>query len=173
MRGVLPFGGVSPTLGENVFLAPGAYVVGDVHIGAQSSVWFGAVVRGDVGWVRIGARSNIQDGSVVHVTGGRANTTIGDEVTVGHRAILHGCVVEDGCLIGMGSVVMDDARIGEASIVAAGAVVPPGMMVPPGSVVVGVPAKIVRPARPEELRMGRDGAERYVALATQYREQGE
>lgn len=170
MNGVLPFGDQVPTLGRGVFIAPGAYVVGDVHLGAGSSVWFGAVVRGDVGWIRIGENTNVQDGSVIHVTGGKANTTIGSEVTIGHRAVLHGCVVEDGCLIGMGSIVMDDAVIGEDSVVGAGALVPPGMIVPPGSVLVGAPAKVIRTASREERRMGREGAARYLKLAEQYQE---
>ena len=169
MNGVLPFEGQFPTLGQGVFIAPGAYVVGDVHLGAGASVWFGAVVRGDVGWIRIGAHTNVQDGSIIHVTGGKANTTIGSE-TIGHRAVLHGCVVEDGCLIGMGSIVMDDAVIGEGSVVGAGALVPPGMIIPPGSVVVGVPAKVLRTASPEERGMGREGAARYLKLAEQYKE---
>jgi len=167
---VLRYEGNWPKLGRDVFLAPSATVVGDVEIGDESSIWFGTVVRGDVGWVRIGKRTNIQDLSMVHVTGGRANTTIGDEVTVGHRAILHGCTVKDGCLIGMGAIVMDEASVGEGSLIGAGALVPPSMIVPPGSLVLGVPGKVIRSVRPEEARLGVEGASHYVALSRQYRD---
>ena len=172
MTGALGFGGVHPTLGQGVYIAPTGYVIGDVHLGDECSLWFGAICRGDVGWIRVGKRTNIQDGAVVHVTGGKANTTIGSEVTIGHRAVVHGCRIEDGCLIGMGSIVMDDARVGEGSIVAAGAVVAPRFHVPPGSIVAGVPAKVVRQATEQERTMGRLGAQRYVGLAARYREEG-
>lgn len=169
----LAFAGKAPELGNRVYLAPTAMVIGDVVIGQCSSIWFGTVVRGDVGFIRIGKRTNIQDLSMVHVTGGVANTTIGDEVTVGHRAILHGCVVQDACLIGMGAIVMDGAVIGEGSLVAAGAVVTPGTNVPPRSLVLGAPAKVIRPLSDDEARMGRDGAARYVELAGAYLDAGQ
>jgi carbonic anhydrase/acetyltransferase-like protein (isoleucine patch superfamily) len=162
------FAGKLPMIAEGVSLAPTAVVIGDVVIGEGSSIWFGTVVRGDVGWIRIGKRTNIQDLTVVHVTGGLANTTIGDEVTVGHRAILHGCTVEDGCLIGMGAIVMDEAVIGEGSLVGAGALVTPGTKVPPRSLVLGSPARVIRPLKDEEARMGREGAARYCELAAAY-----
>ena len=113
-------------------------VVGDVEIGPGSSVWFGAVVRGDVNHVRIGARTNVQDHSILHVTGGTHPTVVGDDVTLGHRVTLHGCTVKDRCLIGIGAVVLDGAVVGEDSMVGAGSLVPPGMVVPPGNAGPGV-----------------------------------
>ncbi len=166
---VLAFGGKVPVIGEGVYLAPTAVVIGDVTIGEGSSVWFGTVVRGDVGWIRIGKRTNVQDLTMVHVTGGLANTTIGDEVTIGHRAILHGCVIEDGCLIGMGAIVMDEAVVGEGSLVGAGALVTPGTKIPPRSLVLGSPAKVIRPLRDEEARLGPHGVAVYLDLARSYR----
>ncbi len=168
MTQILAFGGKLPVIGAGVYLAPGAAVIGEVILGDASSVWFGCVVRGDVGWIRIGKRTNIQDLSVVHVTGGLANTTIGDEVTVGHRAILHGCTVGDACLIGMGATVMDNAVVGEGSLVGAGALVTPGTRIAPRSLVLGVPAKVVRPVNDREAKLGVIGAEHYVALARAY-----
>ncbi len=117
---VLPYRQAHPTLGDRVLIAPNAYVIGDVVIGADTSVWFGTVIRGDVFPIKIGSRSNIQDNSVVHVTTDKYSATIGDDVTVGHRVILHGCTVEDGALIGMGAIVMDRAHIGKGALVAAG-----------------------------------------------------
>lgn len=132
--------GIHPT----AFIAPGAAVLGDVTIGEDASVWYGAVVRGDVAPIVIGAQTNLQDGTIVHVDEG-APCTIGRRVGVGHRVILHGCTVEDDCLIGMGSILLNGVRIGTGSVVAAGAVIPEGMQVPPRSVVMGVPGRIVRP----------------------------
>jgi carbonic anhydrase/acetyltransferase-like protein (isoleucine patch superfamily) len=172
MATVRPFAGKSPRLHESVFAADGALVIGDVEIGAESSLWFGAVVRGDVNAIRIGARTNVQDYSVLHVTSGTHPTTVGDEVTLGHRVTLHGCTVGDRCLVGIGAIVMDGAVIGEQSIVGAGALVPPGMIVPPRSLVVGSPAKVRRPLGPEELdRLARSAAN-YVAYARQYAAEG-
>ncbi|MBM4374662.1 MAG: gamma carbonic anhydrase family protein [Deltaproteobacteria bacterium] len=168
MSSVISFEGKSPVLGAGSYVAPNATLIGDVAIGDESSVWFGCVLRGDVGWIRVGKRTNIQDLTVVHVTGGNLNTTIGDEVTIGHRAVVHGCTVEDGCLIGMGSVILDGAVIGEGSVVGAGAVVTPGTIVPPRSMVLGTPAKIVRPLRDHELFLGRAGAAAYLQMAQSY-----
>src|SRR5262245_38589218 len=123
---VLAYGGKKPVLGAGVFVAAGAHVIGDLEIGAESSVWFNTVVRADCHWIRIGARTNIQDNSVVHVTAETGPTTVGSDVTIGHNAIIHGCTIEDLCLIGMGAIVMDHAVIGRGSLVAAGALVPPG-----------------------------------------------
>jgi carbonic anhydrase/acetyltransferase-like protein (isoleucine patch superfamily) len=125
------------------FLAPTAAVMGDVTLEAETSVWYHAVLRGDLAPIVVGAQSNIQDGSVVHVDAGLP-CTVGRRVAVGHRVILHGCTVEDDSLIGMGSVLLNGVRIGTGSVVAAGAVIPEGMAVPPGSVVIGVPGRIVR-----------------------------
>ncbi|MCW5835656.1 MAG: gamma carbonic anhydrase family protein [Labilithrix sp.] len=136
--------GVAPKIGERVYLAPNATVIGDVVIGDDSSVWFGAVIRGDVFPIRIGARTNIQDNAVVHVTGGRAAATIGDDVTVGHLALVHGATVGNRCLVGMGSVVLDGAVVEDECFIAAGALVPPGMHVPSRSLMVGRPARVAR-----------------------------
>jgi carbonic anhydrase/acetyltransferase-like protein (isoleucine patch superfamily) len=125
------------------FIAPNASVMGDVTLGEESSVWYGAVLRADMAPIVIGARTNLQDGTVVHVDEGEP-CIVGARVGVGHRVILHGCVVEDECLIGMGSVLLNGVRIGRGSVVAAGAVIPEGMQVPPGSLVMGVPGRIVR-----------------------------
>src|SRR6185503_4399402 len=126
------------------FIAPSASIMGSVTLEAESSVWYQAVLRGDLAPITVGAQSNIQDGAVVHVDEGLP-CTVGRRVAVGHRVILHGCVVEDDCLIGMGSVLLNRVRIGTGSVVAAGAVIPEGMVVPPGSLVMGVPGRIVRP----------------------------
>ncbi|MSP25827.1 MAG: gamma carbonic anhydrase family protein [Myxococcales bacterium] len=170
MKHILTYRGSSPILAGGVYIASTAVVAGDVTLGEDASIWFGSIVRGDVGFVRIGKRTNIQDLSVIHVSGGRANTTIGDEVTVGHRVILHGCTIEDGCLIGMGAIVLDGAIVGEGSLVGAGAVVTPGTRIPPRSLVLGSPARVVRPVEDDEALMGRAGAAHYVELAREYRQ---
>jgi carbonic anhydrase/acetyltransferase-like protein (isoleucine patch superfamily) len=126
------------------FVAPTASVMGNVTLGAESSVWYGAVLRGDMAPIVIGERTNLQDGTIVHVDEGEP-CTIGSRVGVGHRVILHGCTVEDDCLIGMGSILLNGVRIGSGSVVAAGAVIPEGMQIPPRSLVMGVPGRIVRP----------------------------
>jgi carbonic anhydrase/acetyltransferase-like protein (isoleucine patch superfamily) len=146
-------------------VAPSAVVVGDVTIGPDSSVWYGSVVRGDVHEIRIGARTNLQDLCVLHVTRGRFATHVGDEVTVGHRAVVHGCTVEDGALIGIAAVVLDGARIGAEALVGAGALVPPGMEVPEGALVLGVPARVVRPLTSDERALQRQRALEYVETA--------
>ncbi|GAA4301730.1 gamma carbonic anhydrase family protein [Compostibacter hankyongensis] len=138
---ILPVEGKYPGFGSGCFIAPNATIVGDVLMGDESSVWFNAVVRGDVNSIRIGNRVNIQDGAIVHCTYQRTKTIIGNNVSVGHNAIVHGCTVDDNVLIGMGAIVMDGAHIGSNSIIAAGAVVTEGTMVPPGCIFAGVPAK--------------------------------
>ncbi len=157
---VLPFEGIRPRLAAGVWVAPGATVIGDVELGADVSVWYGCVLRGDVHRIRVGASSNIQDGTIVHVTRDRFSAEIGEVVTVGHRAVVHGCVVGDGALIGIGAVVLDGARIGEEAWVGAGAVVPPGMEVPPRRLVLGAPAKVVREIDAEAEVAHRDRAVR-------------
>jgi carbonic anhydrase/acetyltransferase-like protein (isoleucine patch superfamily) len=157
--------GVRPTIGKEVFIAPSASVIGDVVVGESSSVWFGVVLRGDVFPIRIGARTNIQDNSVVHVTGGKTMTTIGDDVTVGHSVIVHGCKVGNRCLVGMGSIVLDGAVIEDECFIAAGALVPPGMHVPPRSMVMGRPGKVIRTLRAEELEQIEFAARDYVRNA--------
>jgi carbonic anhydrase/acetyltransferase-like protein (isoleucine patch superfamily) len=161
-----------PELGEDVLIAPGAWVIGDVKIGDRSSVWFNTIVRGDVHYIRIGSETNIQDNSTLHVTEGRFPLEMGDRITVGHRAVVHGCIVEDDCLIGMGAVIMDGARVGKGSLVAGGAVVPPGLVIPPGSMVMGVPAKVVRPLEEADQKLIRESAKHYVDLAGEYLKAG-
>jgi carbonic anhydrase/acetyltransferase-like protein (isoleucine patch superfamily) len=169
---VRPFAGKSPRLHESVFAVEGAVVVGDVEIGADSSLWFGVVVRADVNSIRIGARTNVQDHSVVHVTGGTHPTVVGDDVTVGHRVTLHGCTVRDRCLVGIGAIVLDGATIGEESMVGAGALVAPGFVVPPRTLVLGAPARVVRELRASEIEGLARSAERYVENAQRYVAEG-
>lgn len=169
---IRPHGDTRPKVDDSAFVADNATVIGDVEIGAQSSVWFGAVVRGDVNRIRIGARTNVQDLSVVHVTTGTHPTSIGDDVTVGHQVTLHGCTVKDRCLIGIGSVVLDGAEIGPDAMVGAGSLVPPGMVVPPGTLALGSPAQVKRPLRPEEIARLRESAASYAELAGRYRTGG-
>ena len=163
-----PFDGKTPRLGSRVFIAENAVVIGDVEIGDDSSIWFGAVLRGDVHHIRIGARTNIQDNCAFHVTTGTWPVSLADEVTVGHSAVVHGCTVERGALIGMGSRVLDGAVIGEQALVAAGAVVSEGMHVPPRTLAAGVPAKIKRELNAEELARLDEAWRHYVELKNQY-----
>lgn len=163
-----PFDGKRPQLGRGVFLAETCVLIGDVALGDESSIWYGTVLRGDVYPIRVGVRTNLQDGTIVHVTNGRFATTIGDDCTVGHGAIVHGCTIEDHCLIGMGSTILDGARIGRGSLVGAGALVTPGTNIPPESLVLGVPARVVRPVNPKEREQILYGAAHYVELAQRY-----
>ena len=169
---ILPYKGVYPRLHESVFLVHSADIIGDVEIGELSSVWFGSVVRGDVNHIRIGARTNVQDNCVLHVTKDTYPLIIGDEITVGHNVTLHGCTVRDRCLIGMGAIVLDNAEIGSDTIVGAGALVTEGTKVPPGSLVLGVPARVVRALRPEEVERIKRSAENYIGYAANYRDNG-
>jgi carbonic anhydrase/acetyltransferase-like protein (isoleucine patch superfamily) len=153
---------------HSVWVAGGAVVIGDVTIGEDSSIWFNAVLRGDTDSIRIGARTNIQDGSILHADPGFP-CTIGDGVTVGHGAIVHGATIENDVLIGMRAVILNGARIGSGSIIGSGAVVTEGMQIPEGSLVLGLPGKVVRQTTVEELAQLRGGAERYVARAKSYR----
>ncbi len=168
---IRPFRGIRPQIHPTAFIEESAQVVGDVVVGAQSSVWFGAVVRGDVYHIRIGERTNIQDGTVVHVTNGTHATILEDEVTVGHNVTLHGCHVERGCLVGIGSIVMDACRVGERSLVAAGALLSPGTVVPPRSLVMGVPARVKRPLTDEEVAQLDIFWQNYVEYTRVYREE--
>ena len=165
---VLEYDGIRPTIGDRVFVAPGAHVIGDVHVGDDTSVWFNAVVRGDVFHIRIGARTNVQDNTVIHVTTGRHPAIIGNDVTIGHRVLLHGCTVEDGCLIGMGAIVMDRAHVGAGSLVGAGALVTEGTEIPPGVLVLGAPARVKRPLTDEEREHLATAPGHYAALAARY-----
>ncbi len=140
-----------------------------MHLGDESSVWFGAVLRGDVFPIRFGTRTNVQDGSVVHVTGGQAATTVGDDVTIGHMVLLHGCTVGNRCLIGMGSIVLDGAEIGDECLVAAGTLISPRTKIPPRSMVMGRPGKVVSLLTDAHLRMVRDAGNLYVGYARTFR----
>ncbi len=162
---IAAFLGHSPRIPSSAFIAPTATLVGDVVLGEESSVWYGAVIRGDVGAIRIGRRTNIQDCCILHLTGGGQPIQVGDEVTVGHRVILHGATVEDRCLVGMGSVLLDGCVIGEESLVGAGSVVLEGTRVPPRSFVAGVPARIKGPIPDAVHARLRESAEGYVRLA--------
>ena len=141
---IRPFRGVHPQIPTSAYVDVSAQVIGDVHIGEQSSVWCNAVLRGDMYYIRIGDRTNVQDNSVIHTRTGSHPTILEDEVTVGHSVTLHGCYVERGCLIGIGAILLDDVRIGELSLVAAGSLVSPGTIIPPRSLVMGFPAKVKR-----------------------------
>jgi carbonic anhydrase/acetyltransferase-like protein (isoleucine patch superfamily) len=169
---IRPFAGKTPNVHESAFVADGAVVVGDVEIAADVSLWFGAVVRGDVNFIRIGARTNVQDYSVLHVTSRTHPTVVGADVTLGHRVTLHGCTVHDRCLVGIGAIVMDGAVVGEEAMVGAGALVAPGFAVPPRTLVVGAPAKVKRPLTGEEIAHLRASAENYVRYARQYLAEG-
>jgi carbonic anhydrase/acetyltransferase-like protein (isoleucine patch superfamily) len=162
------FQGITPKIAESAFIEDTAVVIGDVAIGTQSSVWFHAVVRGDVHSIRVGNRTNIQDLCVLHVTHDTNPTVIGDEVTIGHHVVLHGCAIKDRVLVGMGAIVMDGVVVGEDCIVAAGALVLEGTIVPPKSLVLGAPAKVKRVVTDEELAWIRQSAENYVRYAHQY-----
>jgi carbonic anhydrase/acetyltransferase-like protein (isoleucine patch superfamily) len=169
---IRPFGGKAPQLHDSVFAVESAVVVGDVEIGEQASLWFGAIVRGDVNFIRVGARTNVQDHSVLHVTSLTHPTIVGDDVTIGHRVTLHGCTVKDRCLIGIGSVVMDGAVVGEDAMVGAGALVPPNMIVPKGTLALGSPARVKRELTAGEIASLRTSAQNYVRCAQQYLKEG-
>lgn len=169
MSQLFPFDGHLPRLGTEVFIADTARVIGKVDLGDQVSIWFGAVLRGDVGKITIGARSNVQDLACVHMSRGISDAVIGADVTIGHGAIVHGAVVGDGCLIGMGSILLDNAHVGAECIVGAGAVLTANKQIPPRSLVIGNPARVVRELRPDEVEQGRRGAQGYVELAARYR----
>ncbi len=169
---LIPFNKISPKIHTTAWLAPQSVIIGDVEIGEESSVWFQTVIRGDVNSIRIGKRTNIQDLSTVHVSNRNgpapAPTVIGDEVTVGHRVILHGCTVGNGSLIGMGSIVMDHVVVGEGSIVAAGSMVVENTVIPPGHLAMGSPAKVVRPLKEQEILLLKFLPEHYSLLAKEY-----
>jgi carbonic anhydrase/acetyltransferase-like protein (isoleucine patch superfamily) len=167
---ILPYKGILPKLHETVYVEESARVIGDVEIGADSSLWFNAVVRGDVNYIRIGERTNVQDNSTLHVTKETFPLILGDDITVGHNVVLHGCVIEDRCLMGMGAIVLDGAFIGADSIIAAGALVTEGMKVPPGSLVMGLPGRVVRILTPDEAVRNLRSAANYVGYARDYKD---
>ena len=164
----LPFQGTKPKIHESVFVAAGAQIIGDVEIAEGSSIWYNTVVRGDVHHIRIGKNTNIQDLSVVHVAANKYPTYIGNDVTVGHKALVHACKVGDRCLIGMGAIIMDGAEIGDDSIVAAGSLVIEGKKFPAGSLIMGSPAKVVREIRDNERAWISESASNYSELAKQH-----
>jgi carbonic anhydrase/acetyltransferase-like protein (isoleucine patch superfamily) len=162
-----------PQIAASAYIDPAAVIIGDVAIGEGSSVWPGVVVRGDVNWIRIGARTNVQDGSVLHVMKDEFPLTLGDGVTVGHGAILHGCTIESRVLIGMGSIVLNNARIGAGCIIAAGTLVPEGTAVPAGSLFMGHPGKFRRALTAEDLESIDAYAARYIEYAETYRKESQ
>src|SRR5713226_1905859 len=163
--------GIVPRIAASAYIDPSAQVIGDVVVGERSSIWPNVTVRGDVNSIRIGDETNIQDNSVLHCDAGLFPLHIGNRVTVGHLAMLHGCSVQDDCLIGIGAVILNGAKIGTGSVIAAGAVVPEGSEVPPGSMVMGVPAKVKRPLSETERERFRENARHYVEAAQIYRDE--
>jgi carbonic anhydrase/acetyltransferase-like protein (isoleucine patch superfamily) len=175
---IKPYKGWYPQIHPSVFLAETATVIGNVEIGENSSIWFGAVVRGDVHYIKIGKYSNVQDNAVIHVThytkpdmSDGFPTVIGDYVTIAHSATIHGCVIENNVLVGIGAIILDGAHISENTIVAAGALVPPGKKYPPGVLLVGSPAKVKRELTPEEIEKIKQNALNYVKYAQEYLKQ--
>jgi len=163
--------GIRPKVAASAYIDPSAQVIGDVEVGERSSIWPNVTARGDVNSIRIGEESNVQDNCVLHCDAGVFPLHIGNRVTIGHLAMLHGCTIEDDCLIGIGAVVLNGAKIGRGSAIAAGAVVPEGTEVPPGSMVMGVPAKVKRQITEEEIARFRENAEHYVNEARIYRDE--
>ena len=163
------FQNLYPKIHETAFIAENAVVIGDVEIGAESSVWYNCVIRGDVNYIRVGSRTNIQDGSIIHVSGKTHPTVLEDEVTLGHRVTLHGCYVERGSLIGIGATVLDGARIGANSLVGAGSLVTPNTQIPSRSLVLGSPGKVKRELSDEEVSNLEKFWRNYVALKQVYK----
>lgn len=166
---ILPYEKIMPTIANDAFIAPNATIIGDVVIGAESGIWFNCLLRGDVNEIRIGERTNIQDGSVVHVSSQGLGTYIGNDITIGHMALIHACTLEDGCFIGMNATVMDDCIVESGAMVAAGALVPPGKRVLTGQVWGGTPARYLRDIRKSDLQMISQTVPHYVKLAHLYR----
>ena len=165
---IRPYLEVTPRIDPSAVVMEGVRIIGDVTIGAGSSIWYNTVIRGDVHWVRIGEDTNVQDGCVLHVTHDRFSLTVGNRVTVGHAACLHGCIIHDECLVGIGATVLDGAVLESHAMVAAGALVPPGMVVRSGTLVGGVPAKVLRELRQEEIDDLPAGAARYRKYASNH-----
>lgn len=161
-----------PTVGKGVYVADSADVIGEVELADDSSVWFNVVLRGDVEKITIGKCSNVQDGTVIHTTLDKFPTVIGDYVTIGHNAMLHGCTIKDNVLVGIGAVVLDNSVVGENSIIAAGSLIPPGKIYPAGSLIMGSPAKVVKQLSEQEIESIRDYAERYLKYKDLYIKQG-
>jgi carbonic anhydrase/acetyltransferase-like protein (isoleucine patch superfamily) len=165
------FRGTMPSLDETNFIASSADVIGDVSLGAYTSIWYNATVRGDIHWIRIGRESNIQDNAVIHVTSGTGPASIGDRVTIGHSAVVHACTVENNVLIGMGAIVLDNAVIGRDSVVGAGALITARTVIPPRSMVIGSPAKVIRSLTDEEVTGIGKYADNYLKNSAIYREE--
>lgn len=160
---------LTPKIHETAFIAEDAVIIGDVEIGAEASVWYGSILRGDVNFIRIGARTNIQDGSIIHVSRDTHSTVLEEEITVGHRVTLHGCYVERGCLVGIGAIILDGARIGKHSLIAAGSLVTPGTQIPERSLVMGSPARVKRHLTDEEVADLEKFWRNYILLGEFYR----
>jgi len=163
-----PYRGRLPVIDPTAYIDPSAQVIGDVEIGEESSVWMNVVIRGDVNHIRIGRRSNVQDGTILHVMHDTHPTAIGDEVTIGHGAIVHGCTIEDRVLIGMGAILLNGARVGADSIVAAGSLVPEGRVIPPRSLAMGSPAKVRRTLSDADVASIREYSANYVRYRLDY-----
>ena len=159
----------TPQIDETAYVTDDAIIIGDVEIGAESSVWFGSILRGDVNSIRIGSRTNIQDGTIIHVSRETHSTVLEDEITVGHRVTLHGCHIETGCLIGIGSIILDGVRVGKHSLVAAGSLLTPNTQIPPRSLVMGSPAKVRRELSDAEVKDLEKFWRNYVTLSRVYR----
>ena len=165
------FQNLHPKINESAYVTDDAIVVGDVEIGAESSVWFGSILRGDVNYIRIGERTNVQDGTVIHVSSKTHPTVLEDEVTLGHRVTLHGCYIETGCLIGIGSIILDGVRVGKNSLVAAGSLITPNTEIPPRSLVLGSPARVKRELSDRDVKDLERFWRNYVSLSRIYRNQ--
>jgi len=165
---ITSYKGASPQIAGSAFIAAGAHIIGDVHIGAHSSIWFNCVLRGDCYHIRIGESTNVHVNTVLHVKQGRLPTLLGSYVTVGRSAVLHGCTIKDRCLIGIGAIVLDEVTVGEESFIAAGSLVTPGTVIPPRSMVMGAPAKVRRPVTDEEVARSDEHWKHYVEYKNQY-----
>lgn len=166
---ILPYQNIYPKIHESVLVAEGAHIIGDVEIGKDSSIWFNTIVRGDVNFIRIGERTNIQDLTMVHVTYKNFPTFIGNDISIGHSAVIHGCKINDFVIVGMGAKILDDALVNSYSIVAAGSVIKEKFIVPEATLVAGVPAKVIRDLRPEELERIKQNAKNYLFYCEQYK----
>jgi len=165
---IKPYKGIHPKLHPTVFVVETAVIIGDVEIGEYSSIWFNAVVRGDVHYIRIGDRTNIQDLCMLHVTKDTHPLILGNNITVGHSVTLHGCTIKDRCLIGMGTTILDGAMVGEDCIIGAGALVTEGAVIPPGTLAIGMPAKPKRDLTEKEIARIRQSAQNYIDYARTY-----
>jgi carbonic anhydrase/acetyltransferase-like protein (isoleucine patch superfamily) len=167
---IIGYKGIFPKIHPSVFLCEGVRIIGDVEIAEDCSIWYNTVIRGDVNYIKIGAKTNIQDMAMIHVTHDTCPTIIGENVSIAHLAMIHGCTLKDGCLIGIGAKVLDNAVVGEKALIGAGAVVREGFVVPPRVLVAGVPGKIIRDLTPEEIKRVTDTTPNYMKYVAQYRQ---